>query len=136
MNRDPGALNVFQNALVGGGLAARVVLRLQAVDGDDDVEVLEGVPLRGNFAEGAGDHLGVDTAAVDLRQQRVELAVTDQRIAADEGNVHGLVLVDEGEHARDQLSPRKSERSRSWMLRRDAPRRRRSTQGSARGTPW
>ena len=97
MDRYLCACDVFEDAVVGGGFAALVVLGLEAVDRDDDIELLELFPLGGDDAEGAGDDLGVNSAALDLGQEEFELAITNERIAAYEGDVEGLVLVDEGE---------------------------------------
>ncbi len=41
MDGDLCAGDVFEDALVGGGFAARVVLGLEAVDGDDDIQFFE-----------------------------------------------------------------------------------------------
>ena len=90
-----GALYVLQDALVGGGLAALVVLGLKAVDGDDYVEFLESSPFNGNDSEGAGDDLGVDASSFNLREEELEFAVADQGVAADEGHVQGLLFVEE-----------------------------------------
>ena len=97
MDGDLCAGDVFEDAVVGGGFAACVVLGLEAVDGDGDGEPFEFLPMGRDDAEGAGDDLGVDAAAFDLGQEEFELAITDERVASYEGDVEGFVLVDEGE---------------------------------------
>jgi hypothetical protein len=67
MDGDLGVLDVFEDALVSGGLATFIVLGLKAIDGDDYVEFLESLPPGRNDSEGAGDDLSVDTASIDLR---------------------------------------------------------------------
>jgi hypothetical protein len=74
------------------------VFGLQAVDRDDDVETLKVSPMRGNGAKGAGDDLDVNAAAVEFWQDRLELAVADEGVATDEGDVKRLVLVDYAEN--------------------------------------
>ena len=67
------------------------------------MEALEARPLAGDGAEGAGDHLGVDAAALNLRDELLELAVADHGIAADQRDVEGLHLVEQSEDAGDEL---------------------------------
>ncbi len=93
---------VLQYTLVGCRCATYIVFGLQAVDGDDDVEALECRPMSGNGAEGAGDDLDMNAAAVELGQDRFELAIADEGVAADEGDVERLVLVDYAEDVFDQ----------------------------------
>jgi hypothetical protein len=78
------------------------VFGLQAVDGDDDVEPLKVRPMSGNWAESAGNDLNENIAAVELREDRFELAITDEGVSADEGDVEGLVLVDDAEDVFDE----------------------------------
>jgi hypothetical protein len=42
-------------------------------------------------------------AALDLGQKKFELAVANEGVASDEGDVEWLVVVDDGEHFCDQL---------------------------------
>src|SRR5260370_14640142 len=74
--------DVLQDAVVGRRCAAKVVLGLEAVDGDYDVEELEVCPVSGNGAEGAGDNLDVNAAAVELGQDGFEFPIANEGIAA------------------------------------------------------
>ncbi|MCU1222872.1 MAG: hypothetical protein JWQ42_965 [Edaphobacter sp.] len=74
------------------------MFRLETIDGDDDIEELEVRPVSGNGTEGAGDNLDVDASPIKLWQEGFELPIADQGIAADEGDVQGLVLVDYTKH--------------------------------------
>jgi hypothetical protein len=78
------------------------MLGLEAVYGDYDVEELEVCPVSGNGAEGAGDDLNVNAAAIELGQDGFEFPVADEGIAADEGDVEGLMLVDYTKYVPDQ----------------------------------
>ena len=93
---------VLQYTLVGCRCATYIVFGLQAVNGDDDVEALECRPMRRNGTEGAGDDLDVNAAAVEFGQDHLELAVADEGVAADEGDVERLVLIDYTENVFDQ----------------------------------
>ena len=99
---DPVSLNVLQDAIVGGRRPPHVVLRLQAVDGDADLKVLDAGPGFGNRAHRAGDELAVDAHVGQPRQQHVQLAEADQGLAADDRQVDGPVLGDNLEHAVDE----------------------------------
>ena len=88
----------LQDAVVGRRLAALVVLGLQAVDRDDDLE-----------ARQRAHSIGIGRTALvtscvwmprcgEHRQQRVQLAEADQRLAADDREVERLVLVDQAQH--------------------------------------
>jgi hypothetical protein len=100
---DSGVLDIFEDALVGGGLAAFVVFGLKAIDGYDDVELSKSLPVGGDDAEGAGDDLGVDAAGFDLGQEEFELTIADQRVAADQGDVQRLFFIQESEYVLDEL---------------------------------
>ena len=99
VDRDARAGDVLKDAFIGGRFAALVVLRLQAVDGDDHVELPPPGPLGRDDTERAGDHLGMDAAAVELRQDLLKLAVANQGVAADQRNMERTVPVDKGENA-------------------------------------
>jgi hypothetical protein len=79
------------------------VFGLKAIDGHHDVELFVPAPFRRDGAEGAGDDLGVDSAALDLGQEQLQFTIANEGIATDQGDVERLELVDEGEDAGDQL---------------------------------
>jgi hypothetical protein len=79
------------------------VFGLKAIDGYDDVELSESLPFGGDYAEGAGDDLGVDAACFDLGQEEFELSIADQGVAADQGDVEGFFFIQEIEHPLDEL---------------------------------
>ena len=86
------------------GVAADVVLWLQAVNRDDDVTDADQLgPLLRDLPHGARDELHVDAALRQQRQQRVQLAVADERLAADDRHVKRPVPIDQVDHAVDQL---------------------------------
>jgi len=58
--------------------------------------------VSGNRAEGTRDDLGVDSAALELRQDGFEFPIADHRVAADEGDVEGLMLIDYTQYVPDQ----------------------------------
>jgi hypothetical protein len=62
-------------------------------------------PLGRDRPDGAGDDLGVDAARGQLRQDVVQLAEPDERLAADDRDVNRLLLVDHGEDAIDEFLP-------------------------------
>ena len=103
VNVDLRTLNVFEDAVVGGGFAALIVFGLQAVDGDHDIQFPKLHPRGRNFSECAGDDLGVDTAALDLWQEQIEFAIANERIATDQGDMERTMLVDQGEHSPHQF---------------------------------
>ena len=60
-------------------------------------------PLQRDLAHGARDELHVNPAFRQQRQQRVQLAVADERLAADDRQMKRPVAIDEREDAVDQL---------------------------------
>ena len=86
------------------GVRRDVVLGLQAVDRHDDRAAFGIVAhsLR-DLAHGARDELHVDAALRQQREQRVQLPVADERLAADDRQVKRPVLIDQLEHAVDEL---------------------------------
>jgi len=80
----------------------------------------------------------VDAPLFDLRKQLLQLAVTNQRIAADEGDVEGrFVLVEQGKDARDELVCRGSRRvGAAPCAAPGVPRRTRSIPDTERDIPW
>jgi hypothetical protein len=102
--------NVFQDAVIGRGLAAHVMLWLQAVDGDHDVQVLRlggiGVrPLRRQHTKGASNYLYMDVAWSLGHQwhQLCDFAITHQRIATYDRKVQRANAVYNFQNARDEV---------------------------------
>jgi hypothetical protein len=56
----------------------------------------------GNRPERTGDELNVNTAVNKLRNHLLHFAITHERVAANEGDVHGTVLLNNGQDAGDQ----------------------------------
>ena len=86
-------LNVAQDALVRGGLAARVVLGLQSVDRDHELQVRQRGPRYRDRAERAGHNLNVTTRD-QLRQQDLEFTVSDEGVPSDNRQVERVMLSD------------------------------------------
>jgi hypothetical protein len=78
------------------------VFRLQAVDGDNDIEPREVGPVLRDDAEGAGDDLDVDAAPVQLGEKKFQLAIANERVSADERKVERTISVDDFEDALNQ----------------------------------
>ncbi len=102
VDRNSRLRKVLQYTLVGRRCATDIVFGLESVYGDDDIEALEVGPMSGNGAEGAGDDLGVNAAAVELGQDGFEFAIPDHRVASDEGDVERLMFVDYAEDVFDE----------------------------------
>src|SRR5262245_10102697 len=97
------SFDVFEDPIVGRGLPPLVVLRLQAVDRHDHLEPRETGPFLRNRADGARDDLRLNTALGEHRQDRTQLTIADERLAADDRYVQRLVTIDECNEARDEL---------------------------------
>lgn len=98
--------DVFENAIVGCRSAAGIMFGGQAVDGHDNVETRQICPVASDGAEGAGHNLHVNAATEQLRDQSLHLAISHQRIAADERKVERVKAIDDFQHAVDEsLSP-------------------------------
>jgi hypothetical protein len=102
VNVDFAAFDIFQDAFVGGGLTADVVVFGQAVNRDGDADTRELHPLDGNGNHGAGDDERENTHAAQNRENAAEFLVTDERFAAYKRNVNGLVFADEIDYAVDE----------------------------------
>ena len=102
VNVDFAAFDIFQDAFVGGGLTADVVVFGKAVDRDGDTNARKLHPLDGNGDHGAGDHERENIHAAENRENAAEFLVTDERLAADKRNVNRLVLADEIDDAIDE----------------------------------
>src|SRR5882724_2016847 len=96
------ARDILQDALVSGGLAANVVVLREAVDGYGDAQPREIHPFERNWNHAAGDYEGEDVHGAEGRQNSAQFAMAHQRLAADQRDVHGLVLADEVEDPIDK----------------------------------
>src|SRR5690349_19536713 len=103
MHRDVMTFDVLQDAAVGRGLPALVMLRLQAVDRDDNLQPLEMRPLERDRSDRAGHQLRVDAHRGHPRQNVIQLPITDERLSSDNRHMEWSVLLDQGEHRRDEL---------------------------------
>src|SRR6478735_6256090 len=103
VHRDAVALDVLDDAVVGSGLAALVVLGLEAVDRDHELQPAQLGPFDGDRAYRAGHELGVDAAIGETRQDFVQLPKAHERLTADDREMQGFVFVDQGEEAIDEL---------------------------------
>ena len=99
---DLAAFDVFEDALVGGGLAADVVVGGKTVNGDGHADARQFHPFWRNGDDGAGDDQREDVYFAEGGENTGKFAMTDQRLAADERNVEGLVFVHEREDAIDE----------------------------------
>ena len=95
-------LNVEEDALVGGGLAAHVVLSLQAIHRNHELQVRQRGPRQWDRTERTGHNL--DVGALDqLRQQDLEFPVTDERVASNNRHMERAMSIHHFEHACDQF---------------------------------
>jgi len=90
---------IFQDPIVSGGGATSVVFGLQSVNGNNDVEARHVSPSGAQGAEGAGDDLHVDSTSEQLGNERLKLAIANQRIAADERQMQRLETINDFEDA-------------------------------------
>ena len=102
VNVDFTAFNIFQDAFVGGGLTTDVVVFGKAVDRDGDADARELHPFDRDRDHGARHHQCKNIHAAQYGKNAAELFVADERFAADERNVNGLVLADEIDDAVDE----------------------------------
>ena len=102
VNVDFAAFDIFQDAFVGSGLAADVVVFGKAVDRDCDADARELHPFDRDGDHGAGDDERENIHAAENWENAAEFLVTDEGLAADERNVNGLVLADEIDDAIDE----------------------------------
>src|SRR5450759_3269703 len=92
-----------EDAVVRRGGAPNVVFRLKPVDRHADLQTPDRRPFGRNRADRAGHAVGVDAALGELRQDGVLLTEAHQLLAADDRNLDGVLLVDDGEEAVDQF---------------------------------
>jgi len=102
MDGDLVTSDVFQNAVVGCGRAPRVMLGLQAVNGDDQMKVGDAAPLERNGANSAGNELDFDIHGGQLGKEGAQFAIANQRLAADDGEMQGFDAANEREDGGDQ----------------------------------
>src|SRR5215472_606467 len=95
--------NAFQYPGVSCGFTARIVLRLQAINGDHNVKPLKPGPFLRYGTKSTGDDLDVNASGIELREQLRDLAVADQRVAADDREVQRTVFIHQGEQALHQF---------------------------------
>jgi hypothetical protein len=92
------------------------MLRLQAVDRDDEVEEAGSAPLEGNRPDGARHHLSVDSAPFQRGKEFGDLPPADQRLTTHDRQVERAMSIDQGENSFDELGaleiPNPTERAR------------------------
>ena len=84
MYRDALTGDVFQDTLIRRRGSSRIVLRLQTVDGDYNIQVMQYRPVCRKRAERAGDDLNVNAFSEQQRDQNLQFPVSHQRIASDD----------------------------------------------------
>jgi hypothetical protein len=99
MHGDALVPDVFQNAIVGCRCPADIVFRLQSIDGDDYVQSRQTCPGRTHRSEGAGNDLHMDSTSHEEGNQQLKLAVPDQRVTPDDGQVQRLQSIDNFKNA-------------------------------------
>jgi len=102
MDVDFAAFDIFQDALIRGGLAADVVVLREAVDRDCNAHARKLHPFGGNGDHRACDNQRENIHAAENRKNAAEFLVADERLAADEGNMDRLVFSDEIDDAIDK----------------------------------
>lgn len=75
--------NMLKDALISGRRTPLIMLRRQAVDGDNQVEVRDAPPFRGDLADGACNKLDLDAHSSEFGKQDSQFVVANQRFAAD-----------------------------------------------------
>src|SRR5260370_2847853 len=76
-----------------------VVVRVQPVDGPDDVKAVKVRPSRIHFSEGARYKLDVCSARQKGRNHQLQLAKAEQRVATNDGQVQRLEPIDDFKHS-------------------------------------
>ena len=103
MDRDLCANDVLENAVIGCRRPAFIMLRLQTINRYHDIELFVLAPGCRNHTKGTRHDLSVDAARLDLRDKLLEFTVSNEGIAANEGDVQRLLFVEQGQDAVDQL---------------------------------
>lgn len=102
VNVDLAAFDVFEDALVGGGLAANVVMLWETVNGDGNAETWDLHPFGRDGDDSAGDNEREDVERAEGGENTTELAMADQGFAAHQGNVDRLVFANESQDTIDK----------------------------------
>ena len=103
MHGDLVPFDVLQDPVVGGGRAPDIVLGLQSVDRYHDLKAPESDPLGGDRPHGTGHELRVNIAFRELGKDLAKLAISHERLAADDRDVKRLVAIDHRHEAADQF---------------------------------
>ncbi|HYI97080.1 MAG TPA: hypothetical protein VEX68_26290 [Bryobacteraceae bacterium] len=77
MNSYSGARNTLNNAIVGRGFAANIMFGLQAINGDDHVDMGHLLPAARNDTEGARHDLHMNPTGHEFRNQHFKLTIPD-----------------------------------------------------------
>src|SRR5687767_15075002 len=78
MHRDVVTGNVLEDAVVRRRRSPLVVLRLQPVDGYDNLQAMHADPLLRNRTDGTGHQLRVDASCRQQWENRAQLAISHQ----------------------------------------------------------
>jgi hypothetical protein len=96
--------NVFENPIVGCRPAPSIMLRLQAVNGNCNVQPWIVRPAQWNFTKCAGDKLRMDAANRELRKDRLQFAIPHQGITSHNGEMQGAKLIHQGQNPQNQVT--------------------------------
>ncbi len=95
------ARDMLQDALVGRRRPPHIVFRLQPVDRNGQNEPRNRRPLSGDLPHGARDELRDHPTGRQVRENRVQLPITNEWFSADNRDVEGSISVDDPQHAVD-----------------------------------
>jgi hypothetical protein len=93
MDCDGLASDILEDPLVGRWRAAYVVLRLKAIYRNDNVQVLQPRPSGRERPERASHNLNMDASTEQERNERLELTISDERIATHERKMKRLYSI-------------------------------------------
>ena len=82
MDSDLAPADVFQDALIGRGMATDIMMLRQAVDRDRNANITDRHPLARNWNHRAGHDHGIDVHPAQDRQQAAQFAMAHERLAA------------------------------------------------------
>ena len=88
MIRAPATL--FRDPIVCRRFAAHIVLGLQAIDGDDHIDVGHLLPTTRDDTEGARHNLHVNPTVHQFGNQHFKFTIPDEGVAADNGKMKGF----------------------------------------------